>query len=55
MLSLGGALIAWLIGQTGSWFAMDTPGYQPKDEERRLYLERLQQAPQGEQPRSPSR
>ena len=54
-LSLGGALIAWLIGQAGSWFPMATPSYQPKDEERRLHLERLEQAPQGEQPRSPSR
>ena len=54
-LSLGGALLAWLIGQTGSWFNTATPPYQPKDEERRIYLERLQQAPPGEQPRNPSR
>ena len=54
-LSLGGALVAWLIGQAGSWFPTATPAYQPKDEERRLHLERLEQTPQGEQPRSPSR
>jgi len=54
-LSLGGALVAWLLGQSGSWFSMVTPTYQPKDEERRLHLERLQQPPQGGEPRSPSR
>ncbi len=54
-LSFGGALVAWLFVQIGVWFNTAPFPYQPKDEERRIYLERLQQAPQGEQPRGPSR